>query len=46
MASKIHFLAQCNVLSKTEESRRVPESRLVCVGNDLESNYDGATLIR
>jgi hypothetical protein len=32
MASKIYFLAQFCVLSKTEKSRRVTESRLVCVG--------------
>ena len=32
MVSKVYFLAQFYVLSKTENSRRVTESRLVCVG--------------
>ena len=32
MASKIYFLTQFFVLSKTEKSHRVTESHLVCVG--------------
>ena len=32
MISKIYFLAQFYLLSKTEKSRRVPKSRPVCVG--------------